>query len=32
MERALERARFTGREIDAIMWDNWRRVMTEVLG
>ena len=32
MERALERARFTGREIDAIMWGNWRRVMIETLG
>lgn len=32
MERTLERARFTGREIDAIMWGNWQRVMTDVLG
>lgn len=28
----LERARFTGAEIDRIMGGNWRRVLTDVLG
>ncbi len=27
LERTLERARFNGREIDAIMGENWRRVL-----
>lgn len=32
VERTLERARFKGREIDAIMAGNWRRLLTDVLG
>jgi len=32
IEYALEQAKFTSREVDLVMGENWHRVLTEVLG